>query len=82
MATGAWTANAVRTSASARVKGAPSSRSYRLGTPSTRPWASRGTLTWVVALGSGPPLPDGLARTIGPAGGRDRHGDALADCQP
>src|SRR5215208_4225431 len=64
MATAAWTAKAVRASASPRVNGSPSSRSYRLSTPRTRPWASRGTLTWLVAAGSGPPLPAGLARIM------------------
>jgi hypothetical protein len=64
MATAACTANAVMASVSARVNGSPSSRSYRLSTPSTRPWAATGTLTWVVAVGSGPPLPAGLARTM------------------
>jgi hypothetical protein len=45
MATAACTANAVMASVSARVNGSPSSRSYRLSTPSTRPWAATGTLT-------------------------------------
>ena len=50
MATAACTANAVRASASPRVNGSPSSRSYRLNTPRTRPRAATGTLTWVVAV--------------------------------